>query len=63
MIDKSFLTDDEIKKLTAGTDTILVVGRIDYLDDTGAPHITLFCNFWNGKAAEFSSCTSGNFAN
>ena len=62
-VDKALLTDDEVKKLNAGIDTILLVGRVDYVDDTGASHMTLVCNFWNGKAAAFSSCTIGNLAN
>jgi hypothetical protein len=63
VLDKTELTADEVKRLTDNTDTILLTGRIDYTDDTGANHTTMFCNWWNGKIGQFSSCTSGNTAN
>ena len=59
---KELLTADVIRRLADGSDSILLFGRIDYVDDAGRPHKTFFCNWWNGKIATYSSCNRGNSA-
>jgi hypothetical protein len=60
-LDGSLLTVDEIARLKAVKDVIVISARVDYLDSYGAQHHTVACAFFVFDTG-FTSCASGNFA-
>jgi hypothetical protein len=59
-IDGSVLSADEVKRITNGTDTILLYGRIDYTNPTESHHTTMVCMTYVPSRSGFSACVSGN---
>lgn len=55
------LTPGTINRVTAGEETILLNGRIDYKDLAGQAHRTLVCLTYRPKTSSFSACPSGNY--
>lgn len=63
LITKEKMSADRLKGIQAITSAIVVFGRIDYADDAGGKHTTLWCNFWNTTGGDLSACSRGNDAN
>jgi hypothetical protein len=57
------MTADEAQRIKAGTDTMWIVGRLDYNDGDGEPHTTQSCLYYRASAAAgFTTCDEGNSA-
>jgi hypothetical protein len=46
-----------------GTETLYILGRIDYTDTSNEPHVTYFCVFANGRKGRLDFCSELNTMN
>jgi hypothetical protein len=62
-VDGALMTREQIVRIRNGQDTVLLFGRIDYLDTAGQPHQTLSCMRWLPNSPVFGACAEGNSLN
>lgn len=60
VVDAEVLTREKVTKIKSGDETILLLGRIDYLDASNSHHTTTVCMAYAPSLAKFSACTQGN---
>jgi hypothetical protein len=61
-IPKEIMTADELARITAPQDAIVMRTRIDYTDSYGKSHASVSCYFYLNNLG-FTSCATGNDAN
>jgi flagellar hook-basal body complex protein FliE len=62
-VNGDLLTTEKTNRIKDGTDTILLLGRIDYADAATTTHTTTVCMSYVPKSALFGACSRGNDLN
>lgn len=58
----AFLTEQEVRRIKSGADTIIIFGRLEYRDQQRTPHMTTLCGYYVASRNSFQGCGSGNEA-
>jgi hypothetical protein len=62
-VSKDIMTREETNRIKDSTDTIFLLGRIDYADAAATAHSTTVCMSFASKSNSFHACDQGNNLN